>query len=197
MNRFAELEAALRAKIQGPRLEHIYRVRDTARELSRLYGASLDKTEAAALGHDYAKHMSREQLLAYGRSHNLIIDPLEEEQPQLLHGAVAAVMLREQGLVTDEETLNAIRWHTTGRVGMTTLEKVIWLADFIEPGRRFQGVDEIRALARKDLDRALLAALDSTITWVIKQGFLLHLNSVQTRNWLIKSIGSRRGTSGQ
>jgi predicted HD superfamily hydrolase involved in NAD metabolism len=191
LERWAELEAVLKQKIKGPRLEHIYRVVDTARELARLYGAPALQTEVAALMHDYAKHMSAEQLLEYGRSHGLIVDPLEVDQPHLLHGAVAAVLLKEQGLVTDQTELDAIRWHTTGRPGMGLVEKIIWVADFIEPGRKFPGVDEIRTLARWDLDRALLMALDSTIRHVINQGFLLHLYSVQARNWLITTIAGR------
>ncbi|MGE5676229.1 MAG: bis(5'-nucleosyl)-tetraphosphatase (symmetrical) YqeK [Mycobacterium leprae] len=188
MNRWSELEATLARQIGGERLAHTYRVLDTARALSRQVGAPVEKAEVAALMHDYAKHMSGEELLAIARRHGLIIDPVEESQPQLLHGAVAAQLLAEQGLVTDREVLDAIRWHSTGRAGMNLLERVIWLADYIEPGRKFPGVDLVRSTARQDIDRALLMALDNTITFVISRGWLLHLSSVHARNWLLSEM---------
>jgi predicted HD superfamily hydrolase involved in NAD metabolism len=186
VTRWAELEAALAGKIRGERLAHTYRVLDSARELAERFGAPREQAEVAALMHDYAKAMPAAELLAEGRRRNLIVDPSEELQPQLLHGPVAAALLGEQGLVTDEATLEAIRWHTTGRTGMSTLEKVIWLADYIEPGRKFPGVDAIRDLARRDLDGALLKAIDSTICFVVSRGWLLHVYTVYARNWIVR-----------
>lgn len=184
-SRWAALETALAQKIQGGRLAHVYRVLETAREMGARFGAPMTQVEEAALMHDYAKHMPDGELLALARSRNLIIDPAEEVQPQLLHGPVAAALLAEEGLVTDPAALDAIRWHTTGRQGMSLLEKVIWLADYIEPGRQFPGVEAIREAASHDLDRALLMALDNTIHFVLQRGWLLHLYTVHARNELL------------
>jgi predicted HD superfamily hydrolase involved in NAD metabolism len=179
------LEAALTGRISGDRLAHTYRVRDTALELCARFGADREQVQVAALMHDYARAMPSHQLLAEGRRRGLIIDPAEEVQPQLLHGPVAAVQLAEEGLVSEPAVLDAIRWHTTGRPGMSTLEKLIWLADYIEPGRRFSGIDLIRSAAAQDLDRALLMAMESTITFIINRGWLLHVYTVHARNWLL------------
>jgi predicted HD superfamily hydrolase involved in NAD metabolism len=183
-----QLETALASQIKGERLAHVYRVLDAARDLAARYGAPLPQVEVAALMHDYAKAMRPEVLLAEARRRNLVIDPAEEAQPHLLHGPVAAALLQEQGLVTDAAVLDAIRWHTTGRAGMSLLEKVIWLADYIEPGRKFPGVEEIRAAAQADLDRALLMALEQTIIFVLQRGWPLHLSTVHARNWLLGQV---------
>ncbi|HYG56678.1 MAG TPA: bis(5'-nucleosyl)-tetraphosphatase (symmetrical) YqeK, partial [Symbiobacteriaceae bacterium] len=123
--------------------------------------------------------------LEEGRRRGLIIDPAEEAQPHLLHGPVAAALLAEQGLITDQAVLDAIRWHTTGRPGMSMLEKVIWVADYIEPGRHFPEVSKVRLAATQDLDRALIMALDNSIAHVLQRGWLLHVYTVHTRNWLL------------
>ncbi|MFZ5816376.1 MAG: bis(5'-nucleosyl)-tetraphosphatase (symmetrical) YqeK [Bacillota bacterium] len=183
-----ELERALANQISGERLAHTYRVLETARALGSRYGADAQQVSVAALMHDYGKGMKPDQLLAHGRQRGLIVDPAEEAQPELLHGPVAAALLAEQGLVTDPAVLDAIRYHTTGRAGMSLLEKVIWLADYIEPGRRFPGVEAIRAEAEADLNRALLHALDNSIIYVIQRGWALHRYSVEARNWLLQEL---------
>ncbi len=186
--RWKELDEALQQRIRGERLAHTYRVVETARMLADRFGAPLAQAEEAALMHDYAKAMKGSQLLEEAHRRGLIVDPAEEAQPHLLHGPVAAALLMERGLVTDPAVLEAIRWHTTGRAGMSLLEKVIWLADYIEPGRQFPGVEEVRAAAEQDLDRALLLALRQTITYVVGRGWPVHLYTVHAWNWLLPEI---------
>lgn len=185
MDRWAELEAALARQLKGERLRHVYRVLETARLLAARFGADSAKAEEAALLHDFCKQMPGEALLAEARRRGLLVDPAEEAQPHVLHGPVAAALLQEQGLVTDPEVLDAIRWHTTGRPGMGLVEKVVWLADYIEPGRTHAGVDEVRRLAESDLDGALRRALCDTIHFVMARGWPVHLYSVHTWNWLV------------
>lgn len=185
MTRWAALEAALAERIQGGRLAHVYRVLETARDLADRFGVSREQAEVAALMHDYAKAMPDAELLAQARRRGLIIDQAEERQPQLLHGPVASAQLAELGMVTDPAVLDAIRWHTTGRAGMSRLDMVIWLADYIEPGRLVSGVHEIRDLAQHDLEGALRKALDGTIAFVLQRGWMLHLYTVHARNWLL------------
>ncbi|MFZ5827092.1 MAG: bis(5'-nucleosyl)-tetraphosphatase (symmetrical) YqeK [Bacillota bacterium] len=179
------MEEAVSQQLRGERLAHTYRVLEAARALGVRYGADADQVSVAALMHDYAKAMKPAELLDHARQRNLIVDPAEEAQPHLLHGPVAAALLREQGLVTDPAVLDAIRYHTTGRAEMSLLEKVIWLADYIEPGRSFPGVEQIRAEAEHDLDLALLHALDNSIVYVIQRGWPLHLYSIYARNALL------------
>lgn len=182
------LEAALKARVTGERLAHTYRVLETARRLGRIHGADEEQVAAAALLHDYAKPLPPAVLLDEAIRLGLNPDPVERAQPDLLHGPVAAALLLEQGLVTDRAVLQAIAVHTTGRAGMSLLEKVIYLADYVEPGRRFPGVEAIRAEAEHDLDRALLGALDNCLVYVVQQGWLIHPASVETRNWLLQQM---------
>lgn len=184
-----ELEAALRRRVQGERLAHVYRVLDTARQLADRHDVDRERTALAALMHDYAKAMPAAELLAVARRHNLISDPAEERSPgPLLHAPVGAALLREEGLIDDPAVLQAIARHTTGEPEMSDLDMVIWLADYIEPGRTFPGVEEMRRLAFSDLHRGLLAGLDSTIAYVLGRGMYLHLATVRTRNWLLDRV---------
>jgi len=188
VDRRTALEAAIARQIRGRRLEHVYGVLQTARELSARFGVPLEQAEMAALGHDYAKQIPATYLLAFARLRNLVIDPAEESHPHLLHGPVASVLLVEEGLVSEPAVLDAIRWHTTGRAGMSLLERVIWLADYIEPHRDFPGVARVRAMAATSLDRALLMALEQTIGFVLARGWPLHLYTVHARNWLLPQV---------
>ncbi|MCG0240017.1 MAG: bis(5'-nucleosyl)-tetraphosphatase (symmetrical) YqeK [Firmicutes bacterium] len=185
---FPRLEAAMRRRVPVDRLRHVYGVVETALDLARKYGGDPDRVRAAALMHDYAKALPPEELLSLGRRFGLITDPAEEENPELLHAPVGAALLEEEGLITDPEVLSAIRWHTTGTPGMSHLDQIIWLADLIEPTRRFPGVEEIRAAAWKDLSLGVLAGLDHTLTYLIRTGRRIHLKTVETRNWLLGQL---------
>ncbi|MBQ6946846.1 MAG: bis(5'-nucleosyl)-tetraphosphatase (symmetrical) YqeK, partial [Clostridia bacterium] len=90
--------------------------------------------------------------------------------------------------VYDRSILQAIKCHTTGRERMTVLDKILFLADSIEPARTYEGVGEMRLMAQKDLDRAVLMNFDRSITYIVKKGFFLHPQTVAARNWMLKSI---------
>jgi len=113
---------------------------------------------------------------------------LLQYSPVLWHAPVGAEAVREELGIDDEEVLDAIRFHTTGRPGMSLLEKVIFLADYIEPGRSFSGVEEVRRLARENLDRAILKALDNTILYLIERGFKVYPQTLLTRNDMLDQI---------
>jgi len=91
--------------------------------------------------------------------------------------------------IKDKGIFNAIAYHTTGRKNMTLLEKIIYLADYVEPLRKYPGVEELRELAFKDMDIALIKSFDITIKYVIDKGQMLHLNTIEGRNYLIKIVG--------
>ncbi|BAD39420.1 bis(5'-nucleosyl)-tetraphosphatase (symmetrical) YqeK [Symbiobacterium thermophilum] len=180
------LEGVLQRQVTGERLAHTYRVLEYARRLGRIHGADPDQVAVAALMHDYAKPLPAETLLREAERLGLSVHPVERAAPHLLHGPVAAAQLAEQGLVTDREVLQAIATHTTGRAGMGLLEKVLYVADYAEPGRRFPGAAEVREAAEQDLDRALLAALNNSLLYLVGQGWLIHPASVEARNWLLQ-----------
>lgn len=185
---WARLEAELARQIQGERLAHSYRVVETARQLGQRWGAPGEQVAVAALMHDWAKAMKPDYLLAEAERLTLNLDEADRALPHLLHGPVGAAMLADRGLVADPAVLSAIRYHTTGRAGMSLLERVIWLADYIEPGRHFPGVEAIRAEAQVDLTGALLHAFDGTLRYLLERGWLIHPDTLHARNWFLQEI---------
>ncbi|PAM94525.1 phosphohydrolase, partial [Flavobacterium sp. IR1] len=106
---------------------------------------------------------------------------------ELLHAPCGAYYVKEEIGLKDEEVLNAIRYHTTGKPDMTLLEKVVFLADYIEPGRQFKGVSEVRELSEKDLDEAIIKSLENTITFLMKRRQPVYPDTLNTYNQLIKT----------
>ncbi len=175
----------LREKLNNKRFEHSLGVQKTAEELARKYGVSVKKASIAGLLHDCAKNYSGEQLFRLALELNITIDDVTRYNPHLLHGQIGARVASDIFSVKDNDILNAIRYHTTGRKNMSSLEKIIYLSDFIEPNRCFPGVDKIRNQALFDLDKATLMALNHTISYVISKGTLLHHATIHARNFLL------------
>lgn len=167
------------------RYQHSLSVQDTAVHLASLYNAPIEKARIAGLVHDCAKDLSVDQLLKHAAQFDIIMDDLTKYQPELLHGVVGAVLAKDLFDIEDIEIIDAIRYHTTGRSRMTTLDKIIYLADFIEPSRDFEGVDILRKAALSDLDKATLMALEHTIRYVMSKGKLLHVDTIHARNSLL------------
>lgn len=182
-----KLMEATRRQMPSSRWEHTLRVMETAEELARRTGADPEKAEIAAILHDYSKFWPEEKLKEWILRHRLPRELLQYSKV-LWHAPVGAEAVREELGIDDEEVLDAIRFHTTGRPGMSLLEKVIFLADYIEPGRSFSGVEEVRRLARENLDRAILKALDNTILYLIERGFKVYPQTLLTRNDLLDQI---------
>jgi predicted HD superfamily hydrolase involved in NAD metabolism len=178
---------ATRRQMPSSRWEHTLRVVETAVELAERTGADPEKAEIAAILHDYCKFWPEEKQREWILRHRLPQDLLQYNK-ELWHAPVGAEAVREELGIDDEEVLNAIRSHTTGRPGMSLLEKVIFLADYIEPGRSFPGVEEVRRLAREDLDRAILKSLDNTIVYLVERGFKVYPLTILTRNDFLDKI---------
>ncbi|MBW8348183.1 bis(5'-nucleosyl)-tetraphosphatase (symmetrical) YqeK [Bacillus sp. IITD106] len=167
MDRDKALEI-VESKIKGPRFQHTLGVVETAIKLAEKYGADKEHAEITAIFHDYAKLMPINELK------NILIEGHEDERllfyhPELWHGPAAAYILKKEFAIENEDILNAIRFHTTGRAKMSLLEKIIYLADYIEPGRSFPGVVETRNLAEIDLDQAVFKAISNTISFLIEK----------------------------
>ncbi|NLK91010.1 MAG: HD domain-containing protein [Clostridiales bacterium] len=178
----------LKQDMSPQRYKHTQGVVDTAVYLANKYGADKDAAYMAALLHDYAKDFSKEQVKEYISRNGLTVDDIMLNVHQLLHGKIAAHIAREQFNIHDEDVLNAIEYHTTGRKKMSKLEKIIYLADFIEPGRNYAGVEELREVAEQDLNKAVLLALNNTIKYVISMEKLLHTNTIEARNTLLLEV---------
>lgn len=183
------IETYLKDKLDNKRFLHSLSVRDTAVKMAICYGEDENKARIAGLAHDCAKNMNGYELMNIAKKHGYKISSIYEESPQLLHGLVGAIIARETMAIKDKDIFNAIAYHTTGRKNMSLLEKIIYLADYIEPLRKYPGVEDLRELAYKDINKALIQSFDVTIKYVIDKGQMLHLNTIEGRNYLIKIVG--------
>jgi len=180
-----EYKALIKGRLSHKRYVHSLGVAETARELAVLNGCNAEQAYLAGILHDYAKELSNHDLLEIGRLNNLILDEAEVEEPQLLHGPVGAVLIQKELGINNRGILDAIRYHTTGCSGMTKLTQIIYIADYIEPNRKFPGVESLRNVTYNDLSRGVLEGLNNTIKYVLDNNQLLHILSVGARNWML------------
>jgi predicted HD superfamily hydrolase involved in NAD metabolism len=182
-----EREEALKIvkeQLTDHRYQHTLGVVETAITLAKKYGADEKKAETAAIFHDYAKFRPKDEMRQIILNQNFPQDLLHYHA-ELWHAPAGAYLVEREAGIKNKEVLDAIRYHTSGRPGMTLLEKVIYLADYIEPGRHFPGVDEVRALAKENLDKALIQAVKNTILFLMKKNQPVYPDSFQTYNDLV------------
>lgn len=167
------------------RLEHSLGVSQTAAALALRYNLDAEKAGLAGLLHDCARDMGESTLLERARGLGIAITPEDEVMPILLHGPVGAMLARESFGVTDPQILNAILLHSTGAPGMGPLERVIFMADKIEPGRKYKGVEILREAVYDDLNRGMISFLAHFINLSIMKQRLIHPRTISTWNWLV------------
>lgn len=184
-----QMQEYLKSNLKDKRFKHSLGVMDSAVKLALKYGADTEKAKIAGLIHDAAKEKTNEELLEIADKNGYILDEVSKTSPSILHGFVCRIIAKEKMGIEDEDILNAIEFHTTGRRHMSLLEKIIYVADYIEPGRNFPGISELREAAFRDLTEALLLSFDNTIKLVISRGNLLHLNTIEARNCIIIEKG--------
>ncbi|WP_053364161.1 bis(5'-nucleosyl)-tetraphosphatase (symmetrical) YqeK [Bacillus sp. FJAT-27251] len=166
------------------RYQHTIGVMETALWLARKYGADEKKAELAAIFHDYAKFRPKEEMAMIIREQGM--EPaLLEYNSELWHAPVGAFLAEKEAGIADREILEAITYHTSGRPGMSLLEKIIYLADYIEPGRHFPGVEEVREMAKDNLDQALIQSVKNTIQFLLKKGQPVYPDTFYTYNDLV------------
>lgn len=173
----------LKGELDEARYQHSVNVMEASTALARHYGADGEKARLAGILHDCGKNYKGDVARYYIQRIGYQADPIEWTQTRLLHGIIGEHLAKTVYGVKDEDVLNAIRWHTTGRAGMSELEKIIFVADYIEPLRNFDGIEAIRAAAYENLDRCVVLCADSTIEYILKKGVLLHGRTVETRNF--------------
>ena len=167
MAEFEKITEKLHKTLNEHRFFHTLGVSFTAQALAMKYGADIKKAGIAGLLHDCAKAYKSDELLKMCEDYSIPIKDVEREFPALLHAKVGAYLAKTEYGVTDEEILDAIVCHTTGKPGMNTLEKVIYVADFIEPGRyKMNNLEAIRKMAFVDLDETLLMILSATVDYL-------------------------------
>ncbi len=157
----------LKDDIGKKRYLHSIGVSDTAACLAMRYDYDIRKAALAGLLHDCAKGLSEEQLVETVVRNDIPISPIERDNPELLHSKAGRVIAKEKYGIDDEEILSAIFWHTTGKPGMTLLEKIIFIADYIEPNRQnIPGIESIRKTAFTDIDEAVELAAQNSIEYL-------------------------------
>ena len=169
--------------LKHKRIPHVLGTEQEAIRLAERYGADVEKARVAALLHDCTKRLDMEEQLALCRQYGIRLDALEQQALKLLHAKTGAAIARDVFGV-DDEIYRAIWWHTTGHAGMTLLEKIMYLADYIEPSRDFPGVDKLRAVCYKDLDEGLLMGLEMTIEEMTSMGNPVHHATIEARDAL-------------
>ena len=163
----------LKKELDAQRYEHTLGVEQMAINMARIFGEDEDRAALAGLLHDCAKCLPLSQMQKAAKE--VSVDPVMRESKALMHSVAGMCLAESVYGVTDPQVLSAIRWHTTGHGEMTELEKIIYLADMIEPNRKpFEGLETLRGLCREDLDRAMHTALRMSLEHVQRQGKTLH-----------------------
>lgn len=179
MKDFAELQEKLKVVLPLKRYEHTLGVRYTAASLAMCHGVDVYKAQLAGLLHDCAKSYSEEKLLSMAGEYRLSVSDAERVSPYLLHAKVGAYLAEHIYGVEDTEVLKAICYHTTGRPAMTQLEKIIFIADYIEPNRKeIIGLLESRRLAFEDLDYAMYYILENTLQYLEKKSGCTNIDAI-------------------
>lgn len=162
-----KLRKQLENELKPDRFDHTLGVAYTAANMAFLYGADIEKALIAGYLHDCAKCMSHDEQIKICEKNNIEITEVERKNHSLLHAKVGMYLARTKYDVYDTEILGAIRWHTTGREDMTLLEKIVYIADFIEPNRKpLENMAEIRKEAFTDIDRCLAHILHDSVIYL-------------------------------
>lgn len=169
--KFSEIEQKLKDELKKSRFIHTQGVIATARKLAQIYHYNEEKASLAALLHDCAKYMPEEERIAYCEAHNVPVNDAERKNLTLLHAKCGAIRAEKEFGIENKEILHAITVHTTGEANMNLLDKIIFVADYIEPNRdKAPHLQEFRALAQSDLDKTVALILADTLEYLKEAG---------------------------
>ncbi len=169
--------------LKPSRYKHSIGVMEAAGEMAQHFGADVKKAQIAGLLHDCAKNIDAPRAKKLCEKYGLVPDAVTTAEPGLMHQLLGPAHAMSEFCVTDKEILDAIGCHTTGKAQMSLLDKILYLADFIEPNRAdFPGLDKLRKLCEKDIDTAMLYALELSLRHVLSKGGLIHPDTVTARN---------------
>lgn len=176
----------LKEMLPQKRLNHSLNVAKCASILSEIYNYDKDKAYLAGITHDCAKYLNKEEVKYYVNKYDIKLDSLENDNLALSHAVIGSYIAKYELNIDDEDIINAIKYHTTGKENMDMLEKIIYMADLIEENRSFPGVELLRELAYSGkLDEALIISFNNTIKFVIDNNQLIHPRTIDARNYLI------------
>lgn len=189
---FLTMERKLQSALSLEKYIHTMGTAQTAVKLAQKYGVDEHKAKIAALLHDCAKNYPNDMKLRLCKEYHVPLEDCMLESLDLAHPFLGAEVARREYKVEDEEILNAVRYHTTGRKNMTTLEKIVFIADYIEPNRKpFDTLEEARKLANEDLDTTMAFILKDTIKHIKKKKRALHPLSVEAYEYYKELVNGR------
>lgn len=174
--------------LEFKRFQHTLGVEGFACELAERYGINLESATLAALTHDMGKAYSLQEQINKAKEWKLIYYPEDLQNPQVIHGRVAAHILKQEYGIDDQDILNAVSNHTLGRPGMSPLEMLIYSADLTEPGRDFHGVDKLREKLYDDLNEGTLACVEYTLNFLRETNKSIHPLTILTYESLKKNV---------
>ncbi len=179
-----DLTEYVKDRVTLGRFAHSQRVAKQAMLLAKKHNIDIDIAYKAGIAHDCCRELTGKELLSLAEHYGIVADEYEQDWPLGLHGKVAAKFLEEEFLLS-EEIKEAIAYHVTGHPNMGKLARIIYLADKIEEGRSYPGVEKIREIAETDLNGALLIAIDSAFNYLINKRLPIHPDSLALRNSLL------------
>ena len=186
------LKSLLKSRLKEKRFIHSLNVADKAKALAETFGVDSERAYVAGLVHDITKNTDNDEQLQMINESGIILSLEEQNNLKLWHAISGSVFLKQKLGFEDEEIISAVRYHTTGKAGMTVLEKIIYIADFVSDERDFPGVQHMRKLAFESLDKAAMYAVEFCIPSLVKKTQVLHPDSVALYNELvIKGIESQ------
>jgi len=183
----SQISKKVKKLIDKKRYLHSIGVAYTATSLAMKYDYSIEDAYIAGICHDCAKNISAKESIKLCKKNNVDISETEKNNPFLLHGKVGAIISKNRFEIENTDILNAISYHTTGRPGMSLLEKIIFVSDYIEPGRKeLPNIGVIRKTAFEDLDKAIILIIENTLDYLNKKGAVIDTTTKDTYNYYIK-----------
>ncbi len=180
-----EYKQIIRKMMGDYRYVHSCNVADEAVTLAKLYGCDPQKAYVAGILHDITKELPREEQLQIIRDGGIILDDVQKNAPKLWHSISGSVYVRLKLGITDEDIINAVRYHTTGRAGMSLPEKIIYIADYTSAERSYDGADVMREKSRKSLEEAMLFSCQYTLQKLSSQQAAIHPDQLFCYNELV------------
>ncbi len=186
LKNISEVEKIIRETLSEKRYKHSVNVKNESIELARIYEEDENIAALVGIAHDIAKEIPADEKIEYCEKNNIEIDEIERKNPELLHAKIGKdISIKKLGFT--EDMGKAIEYHTTGKVGMNRLAKIIYVADSTADDRIWDGVEYGKELARENLDKAVLYFLNRTIERMIKMNKCIHISSIELRNNYLNS----------
>ena len=181
----AEYKKIIKSMMSENRYNHCVNVSKEAVKLAKRYGGDEEKAAVAGILHDITKEMPKEEQLQIMLDSGIILDDIQKNAPKLWHGISGSVYIKKHFGIEDEDILNAICYHTTGRAGMSLLEKIIFVSDFTSEERTYKGVATMRKKSRKSLEDAMLYGFKFTFSDLSSRELAIHPNELACYNEIV------------